>query len=109
MLFSLLMIHLLCSFFSFTSDVGGTGEGAKFNVCRSEISAFQKITLGIPISVNSEGIEGLTAVPGIGPGIAGRIVRERNKNGDFKTLDEIKTIRGIGPGLYAKMRIFLVL
>ena len=73
------------------------------------MSAFYKITLGIPISLNRESLEGLTAVPGIGPRIGGAIVRERAKRGNFKRLDEILSIPGIGPTFYRKVTRYLVL
>jgi len=73
------------------------------------LTAFHNITLGFPVSVNTEGIEGLSAVPGIGPKLAGQIVRERKIRGGFRRIEEIKTIRGIGPELYLKLRPFLTL
>jgi len=75
----------------------------------SETSAFYKITLGIPISINRESLEGLTAVPGIGPAIASEIIHERTKRGGFKRLDEILAIQGIGIGLYNKLAPYVVL
>ena len=76
---------------------------------KGEMSAFYKITLGIPISLNKESLEGLTAVPGIGPRIGGAIVREREKRLGFKRLDEILSIPGIGPTFYKKVTRYLVL
>ena len=71
------------------------------------MSAFYKFTLGIPLSLNEESEEGLTAIPGIGPGLAGVIVNERNKRGGFKDLDEIKTIYGIGEKVYKKIAPYI--
>jgi competence protein ComEA len=74
-----------------------------WTVSRDGMSAFYKITLGIPISLNSESEEGLTAVPGIGPKLAGSILRERNKRGGFKSLGEIRDVYGIGDKLYERI------
>ena len=74
-----------------------------------EISAFYRTTLGIPISINSESADGLASLPGIGPKTAEAIVNERNRRGGFKDLDDIQSIRGIGPGLYRKIRPYLEL
>ena len=76
---------------------------------RSEMSSFHKVTLGIPISVNKESLDGLTAIRGIGPGIAGSIVCERAKRGGFKSLDELMSVPGIGQKLYLKISPYLVL
>ena len=72
-------------------------------ISQDGIPAFYRITLGIPISLNSESEEGLTALPGIGPKLAGAIVVERNKRGGFKALSEIRDIDGIGDKLYKKI------
>ena len=74
-----------------------------------DISAFYKVTLGIPISINRESEEGLTAIPGIGPKLAGAIVRDRNKRGGFKTLSEIKDVPGIGDKTYEKIAPYVEL
>jgi len=82
-------------------------DGKESHIFKGEMSAFYKITLGIPISINRESREGLTAVPGIGPKIADVIVRERTKRGGFKRMDEILSIKGIGPALYRKLNRYL--
>ena len=46
------------------------------NVKCRDMSAYKRITLGIPISVNKEGVYGLCAIPGVGPYIAKGIVKE---------------------------------
>ena len=109
LLLSLLMIHALCNAFSSGADSGGFGDEEGHYSRTSEMTAFQKMTLGLHVSINLESLEGLTAVPGIGPGLAGLIIRERDNRGGFKRLDEIKSIRGIGPGLYKRVRPYLVL
>jgi competence protein ComEA len=88
-------------------DIRSDGEGP--HIFADEMSAFYKITLGIPVSLNREALEGLTAVPGIGPKIAGAIVHERAKRGGFQRMDEILSVQGVGPTLYRKIRAYLVL
>jgi len=73
------------------------------------IPSFYKISLGLPISVNKESEEGLTALPGVGKNMAKAIVEERAKRGGFKSLDEIMGIPGIGPKFYVKMKPHLTL
>lgn len=109
LLFLLLIIHALCNIFNFSTDVIAFNNREVPNAYRSELTAFQKVTLGIPLSINRECPEGLVAVPGIGPGIAGQIVRKRKGIGGFKRLDEIMCIRGIGPGRYERLKPYLVL
>jgi competence protein ComEA len=80
-----------------------------FSFYRDEMSAFYKLTLGVPISLNRESEEGLTAIPGIGPGLASTIVEERSKRGGFKSLEEIMSLNGISQGLFIKIRPYLTL
>jgi len=91
-------------------------NGAEVEVCDhkeslgiriSDMSAFFKMTLRIPLSLNRESAEGLTAIPGIGPRTAGAIVRERAERGGFQELDELLSVPGIGPALLEKMRPYL--
>ena len=74
-----------------------------------EISAFYKITLGLPICLNSESEMGLSAIPGIGLGLAKAIVAERTKRGGFKSLGELRSINGIGEKLHRKITPYLTL
>jgi competence protein ComEA len=67
------------------------------------------MTLGIPISLNTESEEGLTALPGIGRTISKAIVEERARRGGFKSLDEVMGIPGVGPKVYARMKPHLTL
>ena len=91
------------------SGISVTKEGGALRVHPREISSFQKITLGLPLSVNTESEEGLTALPGIGKSMAKAIVEERAKRGGFKSLDEIMGIHGIGPRFYERMKPYLTL
>lgn len=79
------------------------------HIFEHEMSAFYKVTLGIPISINKETPEGLTAISGIGPKTAKAIVNERTKRSGFQRLDEILSVQGIGPALYRKIRPYLIL
>ena len=83
-------------------------KGLKF-ISKGEMSAFHKITLGIPVSINTETVEGLTAVVGIGPQTAAAIVRERSTSGGFSRLDELKSTAGIGDKLFQKIKPYLTL
>ena len=83
------------------------GNGYRFT--EDDISAFYKLTLGIPISLNGESEEGLTAIPGIGPGLARNLVEERIRRGGFKSLNEIMSVKGIGQKTYRKMSPYLTL
>jgi len=95
----------------FDSDMGVLVKrnGNEWKFAKKEISSFHKLTIGIPISLNTESEEGLTAIPGIGPGLAKAIVKERSKRGGFKELNEILSVHGIGRKTYKKIVTYVVL
>lgn len=56
------------------------------------------------INVNTASREELARLPGIGPAIAERIVRHREKNGPFRRIEELLIIRGINRKKFEKIR-----
>ncbi|MBX3390453.1 MAG: helix-hairpin-helix domain-containing protein [Phycisphaeraceae bacterium] len=61
-----------------------------------------------PINVNTATAAELESLPGIGPGLAARIVEDREKNGRYKAVKDLDRVRGIGPKLLEKVRPFVV-
>lgn len=57
----------------------------------------------IQLSLNSVSAAELCDLPGIGPVLAERIVTYREQKGAFKSLDELKKVKGIGDKLYSKV------
>lgn len=84
-----------------------TGETEK--ISETQMSAFFRVTLGIPLSINREGLEGLTAIPGIGVKTAGRIIESRDQRGGFDDPSELLDIKGIGPLIYERLLAYSVL
>ena len=61
------------------------------------------------INVNKANVEALKALPGIGPTYAKRIITYRNKNGEFKSFEELKNIKGIAQKRLDKLMPFIKL
>ena len=57
------------------------------------------------ISLDQASIEQLQQLNGIGQKKAEAIIEYRQKNGKFKTIEDIQQVKGIGPALFAKTRI----
>jgi competence protein ComEA len=57
-----------------------------------------------PLNLNTATSTELEALPGIGPTLADAIVREREKLGGFKTIDDLKQVRGIGDARFEDIR-----
>ena len=60
-----------------------------------------------PINLNTATAEELQQVPGIGPATAAKILQMRKSYGAFKSVDDLKAIKGIGPKRLEKMRKYL--
>ncbi len=56
------------------------------------------------ININQANAAELEQLPGIGPALAKRIVDYREKNGLFKTPEDIKQVEGIGEAKYADIK-----
>lgn len=65
--------------------------------------------LTVQISVNAASTEELETLPGIGPSLALRIIEYRRTHGGFKTLEDLKNVKGIGEKLFAKIQPYLKL
>ena len=56
------------------------------------------------ISINTDSIEELTKLDGIGESKAKQIIEYRRENGDFKSIEDIKNVSGIGDKAYEKIK-----
>ena len=57
---------------------------------------FSGTSSGDLVNINTADVEQLSTLKGIGPAMAQRIIDYREQNGKFKTIDELKNVRGIG-------------
>lgn len=59
------------------------------------------------IDLNTATAEELTAIPRIGPVLAGRIINFRTANGSFKDISELKQVQGIGEKTVLRLQQYL--
>ena len=71
--------------------------------------AAAKTVQGDKISLNQANVQQLQSLNGVGEKKALAIVEYREKNGGFKTVEEITNIKGIGPKLLEKNKSRLML
>ena len=60
-----------------------------------------------PLDVNRAAAAELAALPGVGPGLAQRIVEERERRGRFESPEALRYVLGMGPKKLAAIRRFI--
>jgi competence protein ComEA len=59
------------------------------------------------VNLNTATAEQLTSLPGVGPKLAARIVEHRQKEGPFKTAQELMNVKGVGEKNFQKIQGYL--
>ena len=65
---------------------------------------FDENNVNVKISINTANQALLDTLPGIGEVFAKRIVDYRMVNGNFKTIEELKNVKGIGESLFENLK-----
>ena len=73
------------------------------------MSSRKRLVLGVPIRLNQARVEDLAIIPGISHGLARRIVQFRESHGPFKTWNDLRCVKGIGPKKVESFRSYLSL
>ena len=56
------------------------------------------------VNINTATVEELKTLPGIGPAKAQAIADYRKENGSFKSVEDLKKVKGIGEGIFSKLK-----
>ena len=64
--------------------------------------------ISFPIDINTASATELTALPGIGESLAGRIIEYRTLNGSFSNPEELMNVPGIGTTKYEKILNYII-
>jgi competence ComEA-like helix-hairpin-helix protein len=62
---------------------------------------------GFKVDLNRSSADELSLLPQVGPKLAASIVREREQNGNFLTIDDLDRAPGVGPQRVAQLEPFL--
>jgi competence protein ComEA len=60
-----------------------------------------------PLDLNRADTAQLVQIPGLGAGLAQRIDEYRRQHGGFRSVEELRQVRGVGPALLEQLRPFL--
>jgi competence protein ComEA len=78
-------------------------------LCCLSLAAPALAAEGKTVNVNTATATELALLPRIGPSVAAKIVEHREKNGNFKTLDDLMLVRGIGEATYELLKPYVAL
>ncbi|MCC9642631.1 helix-hairpin-helix domain-containing protein [Rhodopirellula sp. JC740] len=90
------MVALLV-FCSFTSQQPAA-------IPKVSIAADAELSPPLSVDLNASDCRELTLLPGIGPKLAERVVRHREQNGPFRSIEHLGDVHGVGPKLLASLR-----
>lgn len=65
-------------------------------IMRYWMPASQRMTLGIPLHTEQMSVRDWEDLPGIGPRLAQTIEEDRQRNGDFGSLEGLRRVKGVG-------------
>lgn len=92
----------------FVPQVGQNSSEQGADAPSSEASAANAADVGGNsnglVSINMATAEELDTLPGVGPSTAAAIVREREANGPFASLEDLMRVSGIGEKKFAKLK-----
>ena len=86
-----------------------SSENGRLRISSGSLPAFYKVTLGIPLSLNTASETELEAIPHIGPSLARKIIRHRLRNGPFTAVEQIKSLPGVGNVRYVQIKPYIAI
>jgi competence protein ComEA len=72
------------------------------------LSSPSRGTRGGKVNLNRANLAELDGLPGFGPVLAARIIEWRSKNGNFKSVDELRRVSGIGDAKFNELKEVVV-
>lgn len=72
------------------------------NICLSATEIEGKV------NINTATEEQIAVLPGVGPKLASEVIKYRNANGNFKGIEDLKKVNGVGDKKLEKIRNFIV-
>jgi competence protein ComEA len=71
------------------------------------MAANKLLVFSIPLNLNHVSVEELCLIPGVGESLAQEIIAHREKRKGFRSVDELRNVKGIGEKKYNAIKGFL--
>lgn len=81
-------------------------EETKSDIKQEEVKPKSE-NIYLMVNINTASLEMLQSLNGIGESYAEKIIEYRNSNGQFKTIEEIKNVKGIGDAKFNKIKKYI--
>ncbi len=65
-------------------------------------------TISRQVDLNQATVSDLEALPGIGPRLAQRVIEHRDERGPFRTVEDLRQVRGIGRKKFDRLRPYVL-
>lgn len=91
-------------------QISQIGTSAKHDLKPTEYAeaVTETTAISFPIDINSADPDLLTALPGIGPTLAKRIIDYRTVSGPYDRPEELLNVEGIGPGTLESILDYII-
>ena len=81
--------------------------GKPVEITMDNVTSTEKLALGLLLDINSMNVYDWEELPGIGPGIASAIVQNRQIYGDFRSLNDLMRVPGVGEKIFLRIHPYL--
>jgi competence protein ComEA len=92
-----------------TKRTSPEGPRDEIRVTLGRMEAKKLIVFSIPLHLNRVSVEDLCLVPGIGEPLAREIVTYRDRRKGFRSVEELKNIKGIGDAKWHAVKTYFIL
>jgi competence protein ComEA len=79
----------------------------QIRVTLGRMEARKRLVFSIPLDLNQATMEDLCLVSGVGESLAREIIAYRERRGAFRSVDELKEVKGIGKKNYPSLKSFV--
>jgi len=86
----------------------GRIEQEEIKIKISRMEANKLLVFSIPLDLNRVSMEDLCLIPGIGESLAQEIVKYRERRKGFRSIEELKDVKGIGEKKYESLKTFFI-